>query len=665
MSKAGIDANRNDTINHETVEDGTIVPSLPKKSQEGRVNENSSCEENHDKMEESKLLEHDQRRAKKRTRDTTEVDHHIVLLNVDKVKDKPSQRTSSSVEELSSDGDCYEYDYIYDDEDCDNYSMSSSETHKRAKLSKDMDNVDDAESAGGSRKNYPAGIPTDFTSKEKEKEIDNNCAFEYQLQKQQENESYAFALFLQEQEKKMLARPTNNQCQYMDTAWNLVEWMMDTHSTLSKSCMGSKLIDTIAVDDMVFTTRKFIECHDLFLKKGICANVCLGFHYTHSTNLEKIQQDGLVTWAERGSEGRKTLSFGDGIYTSNNPTNFAHFGDIGIMVAMMKGRCVTVTNSSSSHQRECNTIIGNKGRNASKYGDDPCDEIVLQESCQCLPLIKFNRSLLQDDPTNGTVKLVAYYKEVLQYFDTFFNSESALPTQLDCQSGIPWPTQPSKSANISPSLQPPKQLYQIPSRSTTTISAIDSSTDVMINLCNKRFTYRAPDSFNINKFSSNMMTPKGLSPSGTLEVSMTASLCSSFEHTSTQTFVLTYSIQEGVQKSYHPLPGTHYSGTTRVAYIPDVLDGRSLIKRLIYAFLKGLTFKICITGGESQISWANIHHKTSQHPGNAKESCFPDKTYFMNCNKELDLLGVPLETPIEELYDGLYQTHIMYQYKIK
>ena len=123
-----------------------------------------------------------------------------------------------------------------------------------------------------------------------------------------------------------------------------------------------------------------------------------------------------------------------GIYTSNNPTNFAHFGDIGIMIAMMKGKCVT-NSSSSPHQREYNTIIGNKTRNASKYGDDPCDEIVLQESCQCLPLIKFDRSLLQGDPTtDGTVKLVAYYKVVLQYFDKFFNSESALPTQLDCQS---------------------------------------------------------------------------------------------------------------------------------------------------------------------------------------------------------------------------------------
>lgn len=93
--------------------------------------------------------------------------------------------------------------------------------------------------------------------------------------------------------------------------------------------------------------------------------------------------------------------------------------------------------------------------------------------------------------------------------------------------------------------------------------------------------------------------------------------------------------------AYHDNPGVSYSGDSRVAYLPDNSEGNQLLKRLIYAFQHGLTFRIgtsLTTGQPNRITWASIHHKTSLRGG---PHGFPDPAYFINCNKELDQLNVP------------------------
>ena len=101
----------------------------------------------------------------------------------------------------------------------------------------------------------------------------------------------------------------------------------------------------------------------------------------------------------------------------------------------------------------------------------------------------------------------------------------------------------------------------------------------------------------------------------------------------------------GKQKSYHPQPGKSYEGTIRVAYLPDDLngDGRKLLKRLIYAFERGLTFMVGTSGTTNEdnvIVWSSVHHKTSLSGGLERHG-YPDLSYFINCNEELDALGVP------------------------
>jgi hypothetical protein len=75
--------------------------------------------------------------------------------------------------------------------------------------------------------------------------------------------------------------------------------------------------------------------------------------------------------------------------------------------------------------------------------------------------------------------------------------------------------------------------------------------------------------------------------------------------------------------------------------LPDSPEGNCLLKRLIFAFRHGLTFRVgtsLTTDQKNRITWASIHHKTSLHGGLRG---FPDPSYIHNCNEELDNLGVP------------------------
>ena len=86
-----------------------------------------------------------------------------------------------------------------------------------------------------------------------------------------------------------------------------------------------------------------------------------------------------------------------------------------------------------------------------------------------------------------------------------------------------------------------------------------------------------------------------------------------------------------------------HDSADRVAYLPDTVEGNSLLKRLTYAFVHGLTFVVGVsltTGRANSVTWASIHHKTSP-TGGVQSHGFPDPNFFTNCNDELDALNVP------------------------
>ena len=141
--------------------------------------------------------------------------------------------------------------------------------------------------------------------------------------------------------------------------------------------------------------------------------------------------------------------------------------------------------------------------------------------------------------------------------------------------------------------------------------------------------------------------PVGKMPSGTMRIAVDPNMtCAGFPK---GTIVITYSIPSGVQMLYHMNPGETYSATERHAFLPLVQEGLELLVRLKYAFRHGLTFDVgtsLTTGKHNVVIWSSIHHKTSLSGG---AHGWPDPAFFLNCNEELDALGVPQPEELEEI----------------
>ena len=135
--------------------------------------------------------------------------------------------------------------------------------------------------------------------------------------------------------------------------------------------------------------------------------------------------------------------------------------------------------------------------------------------------------------------------------------------------------------------------------------------------------------------------PHGQSPPGVMTTRFIDDLCSGFESTSKGSFGITYSIPTGTQHSCHENPGKKYKAQVRNAYLPNNDEGKSVLRRLKWAWTRGLIFTIGTsqaTGKRGRVVWSSIPHKTSRV---GIEHAFPDPTYFRKCNDALDKLKVP------------------------
>ncbi|XP_013885870.1 E3 ubiquitin-protein ligase DTX3L [Austrofundulus limnaeus] len=106
--------------------------------------------------------------------------------------------------------------------------------------------------------------------------------------------------------------------------------------------------------------------------------------------------------------------------------------------------------------------------------------------------------------------------------------------------------------------------------------------------------------------------------------------------------VITYNIPSGKQTKKHPKPGEYYSGIARQAYLPDNKEGNEVLLLLKKAFDQKLIFTIGTsrtTGLDNQVTWNDIHHKTSPSGG---PDCFgyPDPDYLSRVKEELKAKGI-------------------------
>jgi len=125
-------------------------------------------------------------------------------------------------------------------------------------------------------------------------------------------------------------------------------------------------------------------------------------------------------------------------------------------------------------------------------------------------------------------------------------------------------------------------------------------------------------------------------PAGTMKVTFYnkgSMPCAGYERYGTHQ--IDYHFSSGKKKD-----GTHYSGTSRTAFLPDCPEGKEVLALLRKAFDRKLTFTVgtsVTTGQSNTVVWAGIHHKTSTSGG---AWGFPDKTYLSRVKEELAAKGV-------------------------
>ena len=85
-----------------------------------------------------------------------------------------------------------------------------------------------------------------------------------------------------------------------------------------------------------------------------------------------------------------------------------------------------------------------------------------------------------------------------------------------------------------------------------------------------------------------------------------------------------------------------YSGTGRMAYLPDTPEGRKVLFLFQKAWDRRLLFTVgrsITTGADNTVVWSGIHHKTVTNGG---PFGYPDPTYLSRVQDELAAVGVTL-----------------------
>lgn len=214
-----------------------------------------------------------------------------------------------------------------------------------------------------------------------------------------------------------------------EAAWILVERMITLHLQLLQDLPHLHDLSLLASDDLVALAERLLWCCHTFRQADKPATITLGYHYTDESNIQSIREQNLLSLSERrlnhvGPLFGGTL-FGDGIYFANNPVAFNHFGDTGMLVAIVKGDVSWYSDSADT-----DTVIGNRMRNpyAQEQQLEFWDETVVKATNQCLPLLVFSKPENPEDGFCFLNQLWVAHCQLQACLDELFNSGT--PTEL-------------------------------------------------------------------------------------------------------------------------------------------------------------------------------------------------------------------------------------------
>jgi hypothetical protein len=250
-----------------------------------------------------------------------------------------------------------------------------------------------------------------------------------------EDEDRALAEILQEEEQNLSKRTDPDQEQremegttigkavlFVKQVIETIQSHKDDGTMDSNSALG---IEAVCRDDMVLMVEQMLEEKAKFQEKGYNTKVDTGFHYTTRENIENIQANGLMSKNELNSKqichgsGHGSM-YGNGIYTANNPTEFKRYGEVGLIVARLKGDSIRMATfpspfDRSDGEKSATTIIGNKDAAQSGHwpSKDERDEIVLKSASQVVALVRYNRT----DSTSDVKAIRGIQREMQDILD--------------------------------------------------------------------------------------------------------------------------------------------------------------------------------------------------------------------------------------------------------
>ena len=429
-----------------------------------------------------------------------------------------------------------------------------------------------------------------------------------------------------------------------------------------------------------------LQTQEEYVQSGNPGYIDIGYHYTNSENIPSIIRSGLLSKDDRTLEKvvasrNNGAVFGNGVYTGDNPFTFSVYGNTCLLVARLQGSAVRAPIFLSDDKIDANTIIGDKFSHPVRFNDDgwPISgnqhETVLRSSSQCLALVRFSKSLL--DSTKGKESVQSLQNSQQNIFNIHFNKEmervtagrhpliNPISTRKCWRQSIRYHsltyTAPSslESSILDTSIvEPPLTCNLNEEICTICLDVLQSDRPcAALNVCKHPHVFHLDCIREAMKSEPkcpvcrlNVNEPQGKSPSGTMHVLHDLRKCSGHD---VNTIVITYDIPSASQLSYHESPGKMHGSKFVSAYLPNTIDGQNLLKRLKYAWLHGLIFTVgtsLTSGAHSQCVWASVHHKTCM-AGGLKKHGYPDPGYFVNCNQELNSLGVPATEVIND--DGI------------
>jgi len=415
-------------------------------------------------------------------------------------------------------------------------------------------------------------------------------------------------------------------------------------------------VQPLGRDEAVFFADQIFKLQTSFMtKRGRKTKkphrVEIAYHFTTPDKLQAIRTNGMLTLQGQVEFGidnnpRNAAHFGDGIYTTNNPHAFAHCGEIGLLVAILKGKSTNVGSDWSRKAKPgIDTVIGNM------YGEDKTHrtythEVVLKKSSQVLPLLSFQTERLSHPAF--VEQLWSVHQQIQhQVIDKYFNKfkpakiERILPSAGKGSSSAVTPA--TTFTVVYKGLQnwvlADKTTYQeIKAGGGECAICLDpfkyeKKKVIRLKVCQHEFhltcledCLKTHELCPMCRFSLTKNTQRA-SPIG----SMTA--------TTSSADVKGYKKKGSIVIQYNlPAQGAVYGNSFYIAYLPNIPKLQQLLKRLRFAFVHGLTFSISTGPSDATIGWA-ISHKTSREGG---PYGWTDGKYFKKVDAELDALQVSI-----------------------